>query len=116
MTDLTKTTKEALKSLRSRSADRYGEKKLHEDGIFLSIRFRTENQMNGYARLVRQVGGFVLEQRKTGTARHHGDLTCILVFTLHQTRAAGDLMDWGVDGDRYLQGHINLRELSAEVA
>ncbi len=91
----------ALQAVKRRTVNRRGVSKLQEDGIWLSVRFRTRQDAYRFADLVNAVHGqaVIMSVRKTRTARHTGDLTWIVDFTIT------------VNADNYLRGFIDLRTL-----
>ena len=88
--------KSELQRIKARTINRYGESKVREDGIFLTCRFRGENDARTFAELVRSSHpeAYVAECRKTRKAQFTGDLTWLVTFTIT------------TDADRYLQGFI----------
>ena len=91
----------ALQTVKRRTVNRYGKSKLKEDGIWLSVRFRNRQDSYSIADAVNSVHGqaVVMSVRKTRTARHAGDLTWVVEFTIT------------LNADNYLKGFIDLRTL-----
>ena len=98
----------ALRQLRASAINRYGENKITESGIWLCIRFRTEDSARRYAELVEQAKGTVDQCRKIGRqGRDASALTWSVVFTV------------GIAEDQYIAGRVDaagLRELLATEA
>jgi hypothetical protein len=86
----------ALRNLRARCRNRYGESKVAEAGIFLTCRFRGKEDARTFGHLIQQAGGEVFEIRKQAKARYVGDLTWLVAFTV------------GIDADLYLAGRVDL--------
>lgn len=98
LTSMTRT--KALRSLRARLTDRYGENKARETGITLTARFRCQDQARDFADLVKVAGGEVWECRKVGRmGRATGALTWRVEFTV------------GTAADQYLAGRVDLRTM-----
>lgn len=94
----------AIANLRKIAKGSRGTPSIVADGIDLAYRGRNRLGALKVAELVRDCGGTVWECRKTRTAKHTGDRTWLVLFTV------------GIAEDSYIGGHIDRAHMNTWIA